>query len=105
MIKIPDTPNSQPAGSECEHLSPIVKLLEENGNKPDRNTGVLHDKGDGNFLVFDEPIDTCLIRKNVLIPKFIKILENEYVFCERCWFTLEQKKKDKIYGGSKQIKW
>ena len=105
MIEIPDTPKKELLTTECEHLSPIVRLLEENGNKADRETGVLHDVGEGNFLLFYEPVNTDLIRKKVKLPDFIKIINNEYLFCERCWFTLEQRKKDKMFNGPVHIKW
>ena len=105
MIEIPDTPNKEPLSSECEHLAPIVELLESNGNVVDRNTGVLHDKGCGNFLLFFEPIDIQLLKEEVNIPKFIVVSKEGYVFCERCWFTLEQRQEGKTFMGLKQIKW
>ena len=97
MIIIPDTPNRSPLSKECDHLEPIVKLLEQNGNHVDRITGVLSDKGCGNFIVFFEPINTELIESEVEIPSFIKILKNKHVFCEKCWFTFEERQKGKRY--------
>ena len=32
MIEIPDTPNKELLSKECEHLAPIVELLEQNEN-------------------------------------------------------------------------
>ncbi|MCP4323318.1 MAG: hypothetical protein GY787_16015 [Alteromonadales bacterium] len=105
MIVIPDTPNTEPLSKECDHLKPIIQLLERNGNCVDRKTGILTDKGCGSFIVFLEAINTDLIKSEVELPSFIKISKDKYVFCERCWFTLEKRQKGKIYMGSKQIIW
>ncbi|MCO1336979.1 hypothetical protein MO867_21885 [Microbulbifer sp. OS29] len=105
MIEIPDTPNKEPLSQECEHLAPIVKLLEENGNRVDRTSGVLHDKGEGNFLLFYDPIDLDLVTNKVNLPNFISASKGGYISCSRCWFNLEQRTKGKIFAGAKQIKW
>ena len=91
--KIQETPYKSATKDEvCSHLKPIVKLLEDNGNKVDRLTGIICDKGDGNILLLENDIDFKLIENHFDLPDFVTLNEQKKrVVCSKCWCSFEKK--------------
>ena len=103
--KIQETPYKSAMKDEvCSHLKPIVKLLENNGNKPDRSSGIICDKGDGNILLLEHDIDFQLIENHFDLPNFITLNEQKNrVVCSKCWCSFEKKAPEKALNTSQKI--
>jgi hypothetical protein len=76
----------------CSHLRPILRVLEEHGNKYDPSEPLYRDKYSEAKRVMDYPLNFDLIENTFAIPDFISLSRaKRTILCQVCWCSIVEK--------------